>query len=224
MFIEEATKDQDTLAVQPYNNHPALRAVARVISVLFHPLFIPVYIAAFVVYYTPIFPGFDERGKGLLVLRFLIIYTVFPLATVLIAKGLGFVQSVYLRTQKERIIPYVACGVYYFWMWYVLRNQPEFPREMEDLALGIFLAASGGLFLNSYLKISMHGISLGVMIAFVYGLALSVESSFGVYLSIATLITGLVCTARLINTDHTPAEVYIGLAVGILGQLIAFWV
>jgi hypothetical protein len=95
---------------------------------------------------------------------------------------------------------------------------------MEDLALGIFLAASGGLFLNSYLKISMHGISLGVMIAFVYGLALSVESSFGVYLSIATLITGLVCTARLINTDHTPAEVYIGLAVGILGQLIAFWV
>ena len=210
--------------MKQYSYHPILRFLARVVSVLFHPLFIPVYISAFVLYYTPLFPGFAPADKWLLLLRFLVMYSLFPLVTVLLAKGLGFIDSIYLRTTKDRIIPYVACGLYYFWMWYVLRNQLEFPREMVTLALGIFLASSGGLVLNAYLKVSMHAISMGVMIAFIYTLALSVDANFGYYLSLITLVTGLVCTARLINSDHTPAEVYVGLGVGILGQLIAYWV
>lgn len=210
--------------MQQYSYHPVLKGAARVISVIFHPLFIPVYISAFVLYYTPIFAGIDPFKKGEMLIRFMVIYTVFPLATVLLTKGLGFIESIHLRTQKDRIIPYVACGVYYFWMWYVLKNQPYVPREMVSLALAIFLASSGGLVLNSYLKVSMHAISVGVMITFVYLLALSVDASFGIYLSVATFLTGLVCTARLINSDHHPAEVYIGLGVGILGQLIAHWI
>jgi hypothetical protein len=94
--------------------HPVLQIAAKVISVIFHPLFIPVYISCFLLYYTPLFPQFTDDNKLLLLLRFLIMYTVFPLVTILLAKGLGFVQSIYLRTQKDRIIPYVACGMYYF--------------------------------------------------------------------------------------------------------------
>jgi hypothetical protein len=224
MHIEEATQQQGSAVVNRHTYHPILHGVARVISVVFHPLFIPVYLSAFVLYYTPIFPGFAPADKVLLLLRFLVMYTLFPLVTVLLAKGLGFVETIYLRTQKDRIIPYVACGLYYFWMWYVLRNQPEFPREMVSLALAIFLASSGGLVLNSYVKVSMHAISLGVAITFIYLLALSVDASLGFYLSLATLITGVVCTARLINSDHHPFEVYAGLFLGILGQMIAHWI
>jgi hypothetical protein len=224
MYIEEATQQQGPAVMKQYSYHPIIRFAARVVSVLFHPLFIPVYISAFVLYYTPIFPGFAPEDKGLLILRFLVMYSLFPLVTILLAKGLGFIESIYLRNRKDRIIPYVACGLYYFWMWYVLRNQPEFPREMVTLALGIFLASSGGLVLNSYLKVSMHGLSMGVMITFMYLLALAVDANFGYYLSVATLITGLVCTARMINSDHTPAEVYVGLGIGILAQLIAYWI
>jgi hypothetical protein len=224
MHIEEATQQQGSAVVNRPSYHPILHGVARVISVVFHPLFIPVYLSAFVLYYTPIFPGFAPADKVLLLLRFLVMYTLFPLVTVLLAKGLGFVETIYLRTQKDRIIPYVACGLYYFWMWYVLRNQPEFPREMVSLALAIFLASSGGLVLNSYVKVSMHAISLGVALTFIYLLALSVDASLGFYLSLATLITGVVCTARLINSDHHPFEVYAGLFLGILGQMIAHWI
>jgi hypothetical protein len=223
MHIDEVTEQQGSaLASRP--SYPSMvHWMARVISVVFHPLFIPVYITAFVLYYTPVFPGFAPADKLLLLLRFGVMYTLFPLVTVLLARGLGFVETIYLRTQKDRIIPYVACGVYYFWMWYVLKNQPEFPREMVSLALAIFLASSGGLILNSYIKVSMHAISLGVMITFLYLLALMLDASLGFYLSLATLITGLVSTARLINSDHHPVEVYAGLGLGVLGQLIAHW-
>ncbi len=203
--------------------HPAIQFMARVISVIFHPLFIPVYISWFLMYNTPLFAGLTSTDKGLLLLRFFVMYTVFPLVTILLAKGLGFVQSIYLRTQKDRIIPYVACGMYYFWMWYVLRNQSQFPKEFVMLSLAIFIASSLGLIMNSYLKISMHGISLGVMVAFVCIVAFLSSVNFGPYISIALFIAGSVCTARLINSDHNPFEVYFGLLIGIVAQLIAYW-
>ena len=201
--------------------HPAVRILARVVSYIFHPLFIPVYICWFLIYVHQLFPAFGPSDKSLLFIRFVVMYTVFPLLTVLIAKGLGFVQSVYLKTQKDRIIPYVACGLYYFWMWYVLKNQPVFPRLLVMLSLAIFLASSLGLIINSFMKISMHGLSLGVMLCFILIIAFSTTASFGYYIAIALFVTGVVSTARLINSEHNPAEVYWGLACGIISQLVA---
>ena len=203
--------------------HAVLRVAARVLSFIFHPLFIPVYVSWFLIYVHPIFPAFTARDKGVLLVRFLVMYSVFPLATVLLTKGLGFIESIYLRTQKDRIIPYVACGLYYFWMWYVLRNQ-MFPKELEMFTLAVFLASSGGLLVNSYIKVSMHTISLGVMVTFMLLLAFLSVASFGFYLAVAFLIAGLVGTARLINGDHHPIEIYAGFFVGGLAQLIAYWV
>jgi hypothetical protein len=205
-----------------YSFHPAVHLTARVVSVIFHPLFIPVYLSWFLIYINPVFPSFTDGDKLTLLLRFFVMYTMFPLVTILLAKGLGFIQSIYLKTQKDRIIPYIACGLYYFWMWYVLRNQPEFPKVLVMLSLAIFIASSAGLLVNSYLKVSMHAISVGVMISYLVLLAFLSATSFGVYLSIGLFITGLVCTARLVNSDHHPVEIYTGLFIGIVAQVVAY--
>jgi hypothetical protein len=207
---------------QNEHHHPVLHYSAAFLSYLFHPLFIPVYIVAFMVYYTAYFPAFNGEGKFLLLIRFFVMYSIFPLVTVLLAKGLGFIKSIHLKERKDRIIPYVACGVYYFWMWYVLRNQTETPHQLVKLSLAIFLASSAGLIANSFLKVSMHAISVGVGATFVLLLGFSTYMSFGIYISAAILIAGLVCTARLIHSDHSTKEVYAGLLIGALAQVIAF--
>jgi hypothetical protein len=209
---------------QAISFHPVIRVLAKVISFIFHPLFIPVYISWFLLYFTPLFPGFAQGDKAMLLVRFFVMYTVFPLATILLAKGLGFVQSIYLRTQKDRIIPYVACGLYYFWMWYVLRNQPEFPRELVMLSLAIFIASSAGLIANSYVKVSMHAISVGVMIAFMFIYSFLTDAHLGVFISVALFVTGIVCTSRMINSDHNPLEVYLGLFLGIIAQVVCYYI
>jgi hypothetical protein len=203
--------------------HPLICTAARIISFIFHPLFIPVYISWFLIYMNPLFPAIGGSGKLLLLLRFVVMYTVFPLITVLLAKGLGFIQSIYLKSQKDRIIPYVVCGIYYFWMWYVLKNQPEFPRYFVLLSLAIFIASSLGLIINSFIKVSMHTISAGVMITFILLLAFWTDVNYGFYIAIAFLLAGAVSSARLVNSDHNPAEIYIGLAIGIVAQLIAYY-
>lgn len=207
---------------QPKN--PAIRLVAMIFSYIFHPLFVPVYIIWFLITFQPhLFASFPAAEKFITILRFIIMYSFFPLVTVLLARGLGFIDSIYLKTQKERVIPYIACGIYYFWMCYVLRNQPQFSKEVVQLSMAIFIASSIGLLFNIYMKISMHSISMGILLAFMSLLAFTQAGSYTVYLSAAILVAGLVCTARFIVSDHTAREIYMGLFVGGLSQVIAVW-
>jgi hypothetical protein len=150
-------------------------------------------------------------------------YTMFPLLTLLLLRGLGFVKTIYLKTQQERIIPYVICMIYYWWMWYVLHNQPEFRGEIVMLALAIFIVSILGLLANIYMKVSMHTMAMGVAAAFVMLMGFSQDISFTLYISITILITGLVSTSRLIASDHTPAEVYTGLLIGVASLTIAYF-
>ncbi len=208
---------------EPLDFPTPVKWIAKILSWVFHPLFIPVYVSWFLVKVQPyIFAGFDEFEQLIVMIRFLVMYAMFPLVTVLLAKGLGFIDSIYLRTQKERIIPYIASGVYYFWMWYVLRNQSEFPGHLVSFTFAIFLASSLGLLANIYMKVSMHALSLGVMCTYMAWLAFILQTQFGYYVTITFLIAGLVLTARFIVSDHTPKEIYTGFFLGVLAQVIAF--
>ena len=207
---------------QPQNR--AIRLLATLISYIFHPLFVPVYIAWFLISVQPyLFSSFTPAEKLITMLRFFIMYSFFPLVTVLLAKGLGFLNSIYLKTQKDRIIPYIACGIYYFWMCYVLRNQPEFSKEVVQLSMAIFIASSIGLLVNIYIKVGMHAISMGILIVFMSLLAFTQAGNYTTYMSVALLVAGIVCTARFIVSDHNPGEIYIGLLVGAASQLLAVW-
>jgi hypothetical protein len=201
-----------------------IKLLAKMISYIFHPLFIPVYIIWFFIKSQPyLFSGFSVQEKNFLVLRFAVMYTMFPLLTLLLLRGLGFVKTIYLKTQQERIIPYVICMIYYWWMWYVLHNQPEFRGEIVMLALAIFIVSILGLLANIYMKVSMHTMAMGVAAAFVMLMGFSQDISFTLYISITILITGLVSTSRLIASDHTPAEVYTGLLIGVASLTIAYF-
>lgn len=209
-------------AYQPQN--PVIRGLAKAISYIFHPLFVPVYIIWFLLtMQSYLFASFSPGKKFLTLAQFFLIYSFFPLVTVLLARALGFLESIYLKTQKERVIPYIACGVYYFWMCYVLRNQPEYPREVVQLVMAIFIASSAGLIANIYMKVSMHGMSMGVLVMFMAVLALEQAASYTIYMSVAVFIAGLVCTARLVISDHSQKEIYTGLFVGAFSQLVAVW-
>lgn len=202
------------------NYPPVLRWAAKVISFLFHPLFVPVYVGWFLLFVVRLFPQLDDWNQLKLLLSLLVNYTILPLVSFLLAKALGFIESIHLKTQKDRIIPFVLTGVFYFWIWYVLRTQAQ-SKELVMFALAIFLSSSAGLIANNYLKVSMHALSCGVVFTFMVLLGLRSDLQLGLYISIAVFLCGLVCTARLINGDHRPVEVYAGFLIGTVAQLIA---
>lgn len=212
--------------IQPITPQPQpIRIAAKTVSYLFHPLFIPLFVVAYLLFLHPYaFAELQHQQKMLKLISFFVITVFFPGFTVFLLWRLQFADSIFLRTQKERIIPYVATIIYFFWAWYVSRNQPENPPALVFFLLGLFLCASAALTANNYLKISMHGLGVGGLMAFMILLGISTTEAMGLPISVATLITGLVCTSRLIISDHTQHEVYWGLALGAICQLIAWWI
>lgn len=200
----------------------AVRLAARFFSWLFHPVFVPVMLVFFMVFIHPyLFAGMDTKPRILVVVQAAAMCTFFPLVTVLLLKALDFIKSIQLTSRKDRIIPLVACGVWYFWLWYVWRNQPDYPQQAVQFALAIWISVSLALMANIIMKISLHAIAAGVMLTFIILLAFTQDLNFGVYISVALLITGIVCTSRFIVSDHTPAEIYGGLALGVLSMIVA---
>lgn len=214
----------DTQEITAHKEPLPLRLFANFVSYIFHPLFIPVYVAAFLLYVHPYaFAGFDEKMKTMRLLSVFVSATLLPAFSVFLLWRLQFTSSIFLRTQKERIIPYAIAIIFYFWIWYVFRNLSDSPRAIVEFLLGTFLAVCGAWMANIWFKVSMHGTAVGGMLMFFVLQSLKDPSVGGAYLSIALLITGLVCTARFIVGGHTRAEVYSGLLIGALAQCIAPW-
>jgi len=201
-----------------------LKVFAHFFSVVFHPLFIPVIAAWFLAFIQPgYFTGITPQEKTLIVIRVAFNTIFFPALTVLLLKALGFIKSIFLKTQRERIVPYIATNVFYFWMFMVFHNQSEVPLILTSFIFGVFLASSAGLLANIYFKISMHALGVGSLC----GLMLIINFSgfsYPVFFTVmlVLIITGLVCSSRMILSDHKPLEIYSGIIIGILCQLIAF--
>jgi uncharacterized membrane protein (UPF0136 family) len=199
-----------------------LRILAKLISIIFHPIFIPVYLAVFLVRIQPyFFSGLSPLEKFIVIPRFVVIYTIFPLVSVLLLRALGFIQSIQLKTQRERIIPYIICMIYYFGHWYFLKKQAELPQYFIELTAATFFASIMGFFANIIMKVSMHAIAAGFMSAFLIHVGLTQNFNLSIYISIAIILTGMICTARFIDSDHQPVEIYLGLLIGIFALIAA---
>lgn len=197
---------------------------AHFFSFIFHPLFIPVIAAWFLAFVQPgFFTGISSREKTLIVIRVGYNTIFYPVLTVLLLKALGFINSIFLKTQKERIIPYIATNIFYFWMFLVFKNQPEVPVILTSFVFGAFLVSSLALIANIYFKISMHALGVGALCGLMLIIIFS-GFSYAIFVTVMLtfIITGLVSSSRMIVSDHKPFDIYSGIVASILCQLIAY--
>lgn len=200
------------------------RAIAYFFSVVFHPLFIPVIATWFLAFVQPgYFTGIPPEEKSLILIRVGYNTIFYPALTVLLLKALGFIKTIFLKTQRERIVPYIATNIFYFWMFLVLKHQAEVPVILTSFIFGAFLCTSAALIANIYFKISMHALGVGSLCGLMLIIIFS-GFSYAVFLMalLVFLITGIVCTSRLIVSDHRPFEIYSGIFVAVFCQIISY--
>lgn len=212
---------------------PALRIFATFLSYLFHPVFMPVLIILVIWRIQPAeFAGIDKKKLVYGLISLVSITVFFPLLVVVLAKALGFVQSIHMRVSRDRIIPLVATMIFYFWAQQVsglpFKNDAGenmnvyWPLIVRIMMLGTFWGIVVLFMASIFFKVSMHttaaGGAIGIMIVLLF------LSSFNVLtaLLVTILIGGLVGTARLVLREHTPFELWVGYAIGIIVQLAAW--
>lgn len=201
-----------------------VKVMAHFFSYVFHPLFIPLIAAWFLAFVQPgYFIGISPKEKTMIVIRVGYNTIFYPALTVALLKALGFIKSIFLKTQRERIVPYIATNIFYFWVFLVFVNQPEVPTILTGFMFGVFIASSAALIANIYFKISMHALGVGSLCGLMLIIIFS-GFTYPVFLTsmLVFLITGFVGTSRLIVSDHRPFEIYSGVFIAILCQLIAY--
>jgi hypothetical protein len=201
------------------------RFCANVFSYLFHPLFISTYVMAFLIFAHPIaFSGFDHLTRVFRIITIISCNVFFPLFSVFLMWRLQlFVTSIYLRSEKERIVPYIIAMIFYWWTWILYKNLPDTPAIAIHFLAGSFLALVGAFLCNIYFKISIHTTALGNALMFFFLFTFTDSYASGLYLSIVVGITGLVATSRLLVGSHSNFEVWAGLFIGMLAQLIGWY-
>ena len=203
--------------------HPApVRWAAHLVSIIFHPLFVPVYVTLFVLYVHPLlFAGYEDMMKLRLVATVFVNLSLLPAFTVFLCWRLKFIDSIHMNSQKERIIPLAAAMIFYFWCWFVLKNFSEIPLVFRHFLLGSFITIIGGWLANIGFKVSLHGLAAGGMLSFMLILLFSADGGSAPYFAVAVVIAGLICSARLILSAHMPFEIYSAFIIGAASQLAA---
>jgi hypothetical protein len=219
------TREQSAMNESVAYTSSALKIFAKIVSYVLHPLFIPTYIFLWLVKRFAInFAGITQQGLLFKEISVFMNASFFPAFAVFLLWRLKFIQSIYLRTQKDRVIPYIITMIFYWWMWYLSRSFTDQPVVLRFFYFGIFLTTVFGLIINNFIKISMHAIGAGTFFAFIILTCIYYQTLFGADIAIATLLAGLICTVRLLLNHHSTAEIYSGLFVGIICQLLGVWI
>ncbi|HAI83262.1 MAG TPA: hypothetical protein DCL43_06305 [Chitinophagaceae bacterium] len=199
------------------------RFPAKLISYLLHPLFMPILFMGWLsLRFSYEFSGMDEID---MLKRLVVVFVntvFFPAFVVFLLWRLGFSDNILLRTQKERIIPYIATMFFYWWVYYLSRNFTDQPLVAKAFFLGSFICISLGLIANSFFKISMHGMGVSGLFTAMLITCFVYEINFGLDLTIALLALGITASARLLLGEHSNAQIYLAVAVGVISQVIGF--
>ncbi|MFN3664626.1 MAG: hypothetical protein ACK4S0_00625 [Sediminibacterium sp.] len=214
---------KDVVGIQENRQPLILVLLGKVVSYVFHPLFIPTYVFFFLMTQVPYeFAGITNWQLKMRLFGLFWLTAFFPAFAVFLLWRLKFSESIFLKTQKERIIPFVITMFFYWWMYYLSRNFTDQPIVLKFFFMGIFIATSVGLVFNNFMKISLHAMAAGGAAAAIILFSYYYQTPFGVFISIALLLTGIICTSRLLVSDHTEKEIYFGLLVGAGCQWVSY--
>jgi hypothetical protein len=204
---------------------------ARFFSILFHPIFIPLYSVLIVLYMFPYRYVHVPEKTWNLTIGIIIAMTMFiPAIIVFVMKKLKIVDDYDVSMQKQRIFPYLIFFFFYLMTYLTIRpkvnSSPVFLEDvlLSSIILGATISLCLAFFLNNFLKVSVH--AMGVTNLFmIISLLSRITHQVTFFLLIVALVSiGFTGSARIFLKAHTTREVYYGIFCGIIGQLIAFLV
>ena len=203
-----------------------VRYIAHVLSYVFHPLFIPTYFFLYLMQVLPFeFVGITEWQLKMRLFSVAWLTAFFPAFAVFLLWRLKLSDSIFLRTQKERIIPYVITMFFYWWMYYLSRNFSDQPIALKFFYFGIFVASAIGMTVNHFIKVSLHAMGIAGLTTAIILVSVFYPVNNAIWVLFTVFLTALVMSARLVVSDHSKKELIVGLCIGVFTQVAAYlWV
>ncbi len=186
---------------------------AKIISVVFHPVFMPLY-GLGLIFSSGTMPGYLPFSiKKILFLIVLMNNVIVPLALLPFFRNRNIITSYTIDDQVERIIPLVTATILYFITAYIFNRFPVH-EVLKSFVFGSAFLAAVITAVNFRWKISVHAAGAGALTAAVLALSIRMDTALTGYLLAVILIGGVILSSRLRLNNHNPSQVWYGCLTG----------
>jgi membrane-associated phospholipid phosphatase len=186
---------------------------SRVISVLFHPVIMPLAGVIILLTHGGWLNLIPAEGKRFIYLIVGITTLALPLIMMPILLRMKVISNYLLQEKEERRIPLLIMAMLYLIGAYALQ------KIDGPILVALFLNGSSMVLLtiaifNWKWKVSTHMAGIGGVTGMVLAISMRWMLNEQVIIGVLFLIAGLVGYARLKEDDHTPGQVYVGYLIG----------
>ena len=193
---------------------------AQFISVVGHPLFMPVYAMVLIFEFNPYIDLQVPNNIQAIVLTILSVFTILlPLITAIVLQKLGVVKSIYMKTAEERKWPFLLSVLWYYLGFEILTNL-ALPVSLYLLMIGAIAVILIAHFITLRWKISIHMLGIGGVIGAMIGLSQRFQFDHFYLILVLFFIAGLIGYARLKTNSHNYRQVYAGFILGVIVEWI----
>ncbi len=200
-----------------------LDKVSQVISVIFHPLWMPLLIFFVIEQADPLLI-YNPAIKYFIIIV-LLINVVAPGLSIYMMKRRKVISSLQMEKRSERITPLILIVAYYTFTYFLFRYKhipvsPEFYSMILGLLMSMFIA----LIITLKWKISIHMLAQGGMIGVIVALNQEHYLKNIVFLIVsAIVIAGVVGSARARLKAHSLSQIYSGFLLGFIVCFICIY-
>lgn len=191
---------------------------AEFVSVLFHPLFMPLY-GLLVIYSAPTLLSYMPfTMKRAIFMMVIANNVILPLSVATILYSRGVIKSIYADERSERIILLSFVMLMYTVTALLLVRIPV-PTLFKAYFVSIAMVSLVSLIITSFYKLSLHSAGVGGVLALAGFMTVEFDMVSIVHVVILLLVAGAVMTARIGMGKHEPHQVWTGLLTG--GGIVA---
>lgn len=203
-----------------------MEKASKIISWIFLPLFVPVYVLL-IALFIPSEPNFSHlrdhlysypmEGKLAVLWTFTIFIVLAPGLSMLLLKRSGFIRSLHMDDKQDRFIPLLLMAAYSVALFLLVhfRSDFEVPKYLKALPLAGALVTAGFALINRWIKISLHAGGVGIIVGFslAYFVVFPIYSIWWIVLIL--VLAGCTMTARMYLGKHSHFEIYSGFVLAI---------
>jgi hypothetical protein len=194
-------------------------SLAKITSIVFHPLFMPLY-GMLIVFSAPTLFGYlPFPVKRLLFIVILINNVILPVSLMPFLKYRKIITSWSIGDRRERIIPLMITTLLYSSTSIIIHRFPV-PVFIKSFIIAAFFLSLAVTVITFWWKISIHSVGAGALIGLVLILSFRMYTPLVWYLVSTVVIGGMLLSSRLSLNMHSPQQVWGGFVTGLAGLFL----
>lgn len=192
---------------------------AKILSYLFHPLFFPTLGLYMILHSGTYLDTMNTDAKNFLYMIVGFSTCILPLLSLPVFIYRKLIRNIEMEQRTERVLPLAFVLIFYFLGYYLLQRLP-LPQVITSYVASATTLVAITLLITIWWKISFHTIGSGGLIGALLAISLKLDAALQMYILVVLLIAGIVSTARLLLSAHTPLQIIAGFLTGLTGSFL----